>query len=257
MAKKKNNNIGNRLCSIVIGLAIIFIIGFETYRMISSYIIRRASDNQWPTRDLTSGQYSGSYDGIDISRHQGRIHWDEVGKIKRLKFVYVKSTEGTNIQDPWYELNIKKAREREILVGSYHFLSKAPAVLQFENFRAVYDKDKQDLLPVVDAEDDGTKGMSKAEIQLLLKTFCKLCKTYYGHTPMIYCSESYFKDYLSPEFDGYYLWIASYNHEPILPGKPHYDIWQFCRHGRVPGIWNWVDLNRLSPNRNINDIRMN
>ena len=91
MAKKKNNNISNRLCSIVIGLAIIFIIGFETYRMISSYIIRRTSDNQWPTRDLTSVQYSGSYDGIDISRHQGRIHWDELGKIKRLKFVYVKS----------------------------------------------------------------------------------------------------------------------------------------------------------------------
>ena len=47
MAKKKNNNIGNRLCSIAICLVIIFIIGFETYRMISSYIIRRASDNQW------------------------------------------------------------------------------------------------------------------------------------------------------------------------------------------------------------------
>ena len=182
MVKKKNNNKSNRLCSIAIGLVIIFIIGFETYRMISSYIIRRASDNQWPTRDLTSGQYSGSYDGIDISRHQGRIHWDELRKIKRLKFVYVKSTEGTNIQDPWYESNIKKSRESGILVGSYHFLSKAPAVLQFENFRAVYDKDKQDLLPVVDAEDDGTMGMSKAEIQLLLKTFCKLCKTYYGHT---------------------------------------------------------------------------
>ena len=46
--------------------------------------------------------------------------------------------------------------------------------MQFENFRAVYDKERQDLLPVVDAEDDGTKGLSKSEIQLLLKTFCKL-----------------------------------------------------------------------------------
>lgn len=95
-----------------------------------------------------------------------------------------------------------------------------PAVLQFENFRAVYDKEKQNLLPVVDAEDDGTKGLSKSEIQSLLKTFCKLCKSYYGHTPIIYCSESYFKDYLSPEFDGYYLWIASYNHEPVYQVNP-------------------------------------
>ena len=40
-----------------------------------------------------------------------------------------------------------------------------PAVMQFENFRAVYDKERQDLLPVVDAEDDGTKGLSKSEIR--------------------------------------------------------------------------------------------
>ena len=128
--------------------------------------------------------------------------------------------------------------------------------MQFENFRAVYDKEKQDLLPVVDAEDDGTKGLSKSEIQLLLKTFCKLCKSYYGHTPIIYCSESYFKDYLSPEFDNYYLWIASYDHEPVLPGKPHYDIWQYSKHGRVPGVWNWVDLNRFAKNRSLSDIRI-
>ena len=98
--------------------------------------------------------------------------------------------------------------------------------------------------------------MSKDEVQLSLKTFCKLCKTYYGHSPIIYCSESYFKDYLSPEFDDYYLWIASYNHEPVLPGEPHYDIWQFSRHGRVPGVWNWVDLNRFAEGRTIDDIKI-
>lgn len=257
MAKrKKQNSYGKKAFYIIIALIALFIIGFEAYRMVSSYIIKRASDKQWPQHDLTSGQYSGSYDGIDISRHQGRIHWDELGEVKRLKFVFVKATEGINIQDPWYESNISYARKHQIPVGSYHFLSKAPAALQFENFRAVYDEDKQDLLPVVDVEDDGTKGMSKEEIQLSLKTFCKLCKTYYGHSPIIYCSESYFKDYLSPEFDGYYLWIASYNHEPVLPGEPHYDIWQFSRHGRVPGVWNWVDLNRFADGRTLDDIRI-
>lgn len=257
MAKrKKQNSYGKKAFYIIIALIALFIIGFEAYRMVSSYIIKRASDKQWPQHDLTSGQYSGSYDGIDISRHQGRIHWDELGEVKRLKFVFVKATEGINIQDPWYESNISYARKHQIPVGSYHFLSKAPAALQFENFRAVYDEDKQDLLPVVDVEDDGTKGMSKEEIQLSLKTFCKLCKTYYSHSPIIYCSESYFKDYLSPEFDGYYLWIASYNHEPVLPGEPHYDIWQFSRHGRVPGVWNWVDLNRFADGRTLDDIRI-
>lgn len=68
---------------------------------------------QWSTHDLTSGQYSGSYDGIDISRHQGRIHWDELSKVKRLKFIYVKATEGATIKDPWYEANINQARKAE------------------------------------------------------------------------------------------------------------------------------------------------
>ena len=231
MAKrKKQNSYGKKAFYIIIALIALFIIGFEAYRMVSSYIIKRASDKQWPQHDLTSGQYSGSYDGIDISRHQGRIHWDELGEVKRLKFVFVKATEGINIQDPWYESNISYARKHQIPVGSYHFLSKAPAALQFENFRAVYDEDKQDLLQALQA--------------------------YYGHSPIIYCSESYFKDYLSPEFDGYYLWIASYNHEPVLPGEPHYDIWQFSRHGRVPGVWNWVDLNRFADGRTLDDIRI-
>ncbi len=84
--------------------------------MVSSYIIKRASDKQWPQHDLTSGQYSGSYDGIDISRHQGRIHWDELGEVKRLKLVFVKATEGTNIQDPWYESNISYAQSIRYLL---------------------------------------------------------------------------------------------------------------------------------------------
>lgn len=203
MARRKKQNkkkhIGKKLIYLAIILLAGCIIGFEAYRMITSYIIEKSSDNKWPTHDLTSGQYSGSYDGIDISRHQGRIHWEELSNVKRLKFIYVKATEGTSIRDPWYEENIKNARKHQISVGSYHFLTKMPAVLQFENFRAVYDKEKQNLLPVVDAEDDGTKGLSKSEIQSLLKTFCKLCKSYYGHTPIIYCSESYYKDYLSPD----------------------------------------------------------
>lgn len=147
MAKrKKQNSYGKKAFYIIIALIALFIIGFEAYRMVSSYIIKRASDKQWPQHDLTSGQYSGSYDGIDISRHQGRIHWDELGEVKRLKFVFVKATEGINIQDPWYESNISYARKHQIPVGSYHFLSKAPAALQFENFWAVYDEGKQDLL---------------------------------------------------------------------------------------------------------------
>lgn len=255
--RKKSNCIFKKTGYWIIGLLAVLIIGFEAYRMVASWLIERKADKEWPTRDLTSGSYSGDYDGIDISKHQGRIHWDELSQVKKLQFIFIKATEGADIKDPSYDKNINQARKHGIPVGSYHFLSKAPAPLQFENFRNVVDKDKQDLLPVIDAEDDGTKGLNKEEIQSTLKTLCHLFKAYYGHTPIIYCSESYYKDYLAPDFNGYYLWIASYNHEPVLPGAPHYDIWQFHRHGRVPGIWNWVDLNKFADGRSVEDIKFN
>lgn len=176
--KKKNNSIYKKTGYWIIGLLIVFIIGFEAYRMVASWLIERKADKEWPTRDLTSGSYSGGYDGIDISKHQGRIHWDELSQVKRLQFIFIKATEGADIKDPCYDKNINQARKHGIPVGSYHFLSKAPAPLQFENFRNVVDKDKQDLLPVIDAENDGTKGLSKEEIQSSLKTLCHLFKVH-------------------------------------------------------------------------------
>lgn len=115
MARRKKQNkkkhIGKKLIYLAIILLAGCIIGFEAYRMITSYMIEKSSDNKWPTHDLTSGQYSGSYDGIDISRHQGRIHWEELSNVKRLKFIYVKATEGTSIKDPCGMKKILKMRE--------------------------------------------------------------------------------------------------------------------------------------------------
>ena len=76
----------------------------------------------------------------------------------------------------------------------------------------------------------------------------------YGVQPIIYCSASYYKDYLSPEFDEYLHFIANYSGKPVLPGEPTYDIWQFSRKGRIPGIWNWVDLNRFAEGMNVEEI---
>lgn len=170
--KKKSNSIYKKTGYWVIGLLVAFVIGFEAYRMVAAWLIERKADKEWPTRDLTSGSYSSDYDGIDISKHQGRIHWDELSQVKRLQFIFIKATEGADIKDPNYDKNIKQARKHGIPVGSY-------------------------------------------------------------------------------------LWIASYNHEPVLPGAPHYDIWQFHRHGRVPGVWNWVDLNKFAEGRSIEDIKFN
>ena len=70
--------------------------------------------------------------GIDVSKFQGNINWTKVAKDKTVKFVYIKATEGTSIQDPYYKTNVAKARKAGLLVGSYHlYSSKTTAYQQF------------------------------------------------------------------------------------------------------------------------------
>ena len=37
--------------------------------------------------------------GIDVSKYQGKIKWERVAKNKKVKFVYIRATEGATIQD--------------------------------------------------------------------------------------------------------------------------------------------------------------
>ena len=166
-------------------------------------------------------------------------------------------TASTSLKEEEIEEMVEEAKKHGFLIGSYHFLSKNfSGRRQFNHFSNVVDKDKQDLLPIIDIEDDGTLGWNREKIQSELADFIDACKDEYGKAPIIYCSESYFKDNLSPEFDKYILFIANYTGSPILPGKPVYDMWQFSKKGHIPGIWNWVDLDKLSPNINLDDIKL-
>lgn len=240
----------------LLGLLVLAAIIFQPWYYLEKH--SGSYDSEWPYHDQTHGDYSSNYDGIDISRHNGRIHWDELQGNKHLKFIYVKASEGRTHKDPCYERNIREARNHGFLVGSYHFLSKGSSgASQFENFKNTINWEKQDILPMIDAEDDGTKGWSKEEIQEHLRDFIFACKKEYGKVPVIYCSQSYYKDYLSPDFDAYTLFIANYRKaQPVLPGKPKYDIWQFSRRGRIPGIWTWVDLDKFADGMSIDKIRI-
>lgn len=70
-------------------------------------------------RDRLKGKpYSeGDYDGIDVSKNNGVIRWKEVAKNERIKFVFIKATEGKGYVDPLYHRNIRQAREAGFMVG--------------------------------------------------------------------------------------------------------------------------------------------
>lgn len=78
------------------------------------------------------------YDGIDVSKHNGIIKWGVVAKNKKVKFVYVKATEGYGYTDRLYRRNFRNARKAGLKVGSYHFLTSQSSVsAQFLHFSKV------------------------------------------------------------------------------------------------------------------------
>lgn len=216
-----------------------------------------AVSDKWPYHDMTKGEYAKDFDGLDISRHQGRVHWDElVDENPQLQFVYIKATEGSSMADPFYKQNFEEAKRKRLLVGSYHFLTRRTSMSeQVDNFLSHIDLDRQDLLLLVDIEKDGTRGWNRRLIQKNLAEFIRLVKDRTGHAPMIYTNEVYYHQNLYPDFNRYHLFIANYNVSPELIGAKH-DIWQSSKRGRVRGIWTYVDIDRLREGVSVDAIKM-
>ena len=63
--------------------------------------------------------------------------------------------------------------------------------------------------------------------------------------PMIYTNLDYYKRYISGNFDGYPIWIASYNNIKgvTLPDNRKWWFWQFSSEGRCNGVSERADLN--------------
>ena len=196
------------------------------------------------------------FDGIDVSKHQGVINWEELKKQSKIKFVYIKATEGSDYIDPRYYENIRNARKHGFKVGSYHFLStRSSATTQFQNFVRTAKREEQDLLPVIDVEK--LSPWTSQQLRDSLKVFADLLEDYYGCKPLIYTSEKFFTKHLGRAFAEYPLFIAKYsNTEPYIGYK--WIIWQFADNGlfkpAVKGNYGEVDLSRFNKGCGINDI---
>lgn len=188
--------------------------------------------------------------GIDVSKYQGTINWTKVASDKTIKFVYIKATEGTTIQDPYYKTNIKNAKKAGLLVGSYHLYSgKTTAYQQFANFKAVVKKSEQDLIPVLDIEEIHGRNLYKARVDKILE----LMELEYGVKPIIYtCEKVYWDHFSGKEYADYQIFIANYSRYP----STRFTIWQHSQTGRVPGIKGPVDLDKFHKNKGLDDIKL-
>jgi lysozyme len=185
--------------------------------------------------------------GIDVSHYQGKINWEKVSS-ENVKFVFIKSTQGSYYKDKTYRYNSSKAKENNLLVGPYHYyIAKDDPVLQFNNFVKNTPKNSFNLPPVIDIEyvSNAQLHQSKNHDEFLknFKKFEMLVSEYYGTKPILYTSGDFYLKILKNNFTNK-LWICDFGSKKIwYLGKDEFLFWQFSNRGKVNGIPTNVDLN--------------
>ena len=187
-----------------------------------------------------------SIHGIDVSRYQSLIAWEEVKEMKvnniRVGFVFIKATEGIGNVDQHFHRNWRKAKTNEITRGAYHFfLATKDGKMQAENFIKRVDLEPGDLPPVLDVEQ--RYGVSKTELQKEVKKWLETIEAYYKVKPVIYTNVDFYKQNLGSEFDKYPLWIAHYYQDRHPRISRTWSFWQHSDMGNVNGILSKVDFN--------------
>lgn len=184
--------------------------------------------------------------GIDVSRYQSTIDWEEVSamyiKEVRIHFSFIKATEGSDGADPKFKRNWRKAKDVGIRRGAYHFFNPyKDGLSQARNFIETVKLQSGDLPPVLDIEVAGT--VSKAILQQRLLVWLTAVEKQYGIKPIIYTGADFYEKNLAGKFDAYPLWVAHY----LVKDKPrvqrNWSFWQHSESGHVNGINGYVDFN--------------
>ena len=183
--------------------------------------------------------------GFDISHHQGEIAWNKIPS-HRYQFVLIKATEGGDYQDPKFQENWLKARERGFVVGAYHFYRLCrEGHIQAENFIATVPVKADVLPPVIDLEYDEKCIHHYTQEQLLqqIEIMVHRLEQHYHQQPIFYTSKAFYNIVLADHAPKNLLWIREYHGQPTLRGNPNWSFWQYTAKGKIAGIASPVDLN--------------
>ncbi len=187
-----------------------------------------------------------SIHGIDVSKYQSIIAWEEVKAMKvkniQLGFSFIKATEGIGNTDPQYHRNWNKAKANDIIRGAYHFfIASKDGKMQAENFIDKVELEPGDLPPVLDIEQ--LNGTSAIDVKKEVKKWLETAENYYHVKPIIYTNVDFYNRYMGSEFDQYPLWVAHYYQLEQPRINRGWVFWQHSQEGRVNGITSPVDFN--------------
>jgi len=189
--------------------------------------------------------------GVDVSRWQGNIHWEDLRK-HGANFVYIKATDGGDHLDPMFQKNWRAASEAGLKHGAYHFFYWCrTASEQADWFIRNVPKEAGALPPVLDVEWNAfsqcKKRPSREQVLEKMRVFLERVERHYGQRPIIYTAPDFYKDNLQGQFTDYPFWLRSVAAHPskVYPGR-NWVLWQYSGSGLSKGVGEKIDLNAFN-----------
>lgn len=188
--------------------------------------------------------------GLDVSKYQGAINFNEVRKT--CQFIFVKASEGTNIVDPDFATDWQASKVAGLLRGAYAFLHPSEdGVAQAKLFLQTLNGDFGELPCVVDFETvDGLKS-SDPRIPTCLASFLDTVQAATKRTGMIYTAPGFWNPIASAQASAMsaiaaktLLWVANWGigYPAVIPaGWKNWTFWQHTDAASIPGVNGNVD----------------
>lgn len=182
---------------------------------------------------------SASPTGIDVSKYQGEINWNQV-KQAGITFCFIRAGQGKTIIDPFYAQHLAGSSTAGVSTGAYHFFTtNRKGKAQAKKFYKTIRNSNHSLPQVIDIE--RMDGGTPEEMREQIRAFIQYIERKTGQRPLLYAPEFFYRDHLQDHFRTYPVWMARYR--KIGPEFQYWTYWQSSQTGEIPGIKGKVDLN--------------
>ena len=201
--------------------------------------------------------------GIDVSRYQGNIDWEQVAAagidFAMIRVGYRTMESGEITEDSSAKYNLQEATANGIKVGVYFYSTAITEeeALEEANWTADFIAQYKITYPVV-FDCEGYENPKSRQYHLTKEARTNLAKTFMNqihereYTPMFYASKGELEadnKWLTSELEkSYKIWISwypasAYPDTAAADYSGAHDMWQYTNNGTVPGIDYAVDIN--------------
>lgn len=183
--------------------------------------------------------------GIDVSKWQGDINWNDV-KSDGIDYAIIRAGYGklASQKDPKFDTNMVNAEKAGIKRGVYWYSYATTVEEAYQEAEACYQviKDYNFEYPLCfDIEEDSQRNLSTATVSAIIDAFCSSMSKK-GYYVSIYSYASFLNTKVySNVLNKYDIWVAHFNVSAPSFSSP-YGIWQYSSTGKVKGISGNVDM---------------